>query len=52
LPGRRRYSYDSTTIAASLRELALVLVCFDHVTRVIRSAAKLSQQLKLNKAIL
>jgi len=41
--------------AYGFSELARVLVRFDHVARLTRSAAKLeglSQQLKLNKAIL
>jgi hypothetical protein len=36
----------------SITEISSVLLRFDHVACVIRSAVKLSQQLKLNKAIL
>jgi hypothetical protein len=52
---RKRNRFGNVTSALRLFEIARVLVRFDHVARVIRSAAKLeelSQKLKLNKPIL
>jgi len=59
MPPSNRTDADDLAVAvvltSELAKIARVLVRFDHVARFTRSAAKLeglSQQLKLNKAIL